>query len=186
MTWIIDEAHTNVGFSARHMGLSTVRGTFKSFTGEIDLDPADLTRATGEVVIDAASIDTRQPDRDAHLKSPDFFDVEKFPKITYKAKSITGSGDTFTVIGDLTIKDVTREVEFKYDHAGEDKDPYGNRKVGGALTGSINRGDFGLTWNVALEAGGLLVSDKIKIEVEAQLAESKAAVAEEAAAESAV
>ncbi|HEV1997263.1 MAG TPA: YceI family protein [Candidatus Dormibacteraeota bacterium] len=186
MTWTIDQAHTNLGFSVRHMGLSTVRGKFTRFSGTIDLDPIDLNRATGEVEIEAASIETGQADRDTHLKSADFFDVDKFPKITFKAKRVSGSGDSLKVTGDLTIKDVTREVEFDYEHAGEGQDPYGNRKVGGALTGSINRGDFGLTWNVALEAGGLLVSDKIKIEVEGQLAESREAIEREVPAEAAV
>ena len=182
MTWTIDSAHTNVGFSVRHMGLSTVRGKFTRFSGEINLDPSDLTRASGTVEIDAASIDTGQADRDNHLRGADFFDVATYPKITFKATQVTGRRGDFAVTGDLTIKDVTREVTFEAEYAGEGQDPFGNHKVGGAVTGTIDRKDFGLTWNVALEAGGLLVGDKIKIEVEGQLVEQKAAVAQEAAA----
>ena len=185
MAWTIDPAHTTVGFSARHMGLSTVRGRFTQFEGSIDADPTDLTRTRGRVEIKTASLDTGNEQRDAHLKSPDFFDVERYPVLVFEVKRIEPEDDgEYRVTGDLTIKDVTREVELEYEHAGEQKDPWGNRKMGGELKGSINRSDWGLTWNVALETGGLLVSDKIKIEVEGQLAESQEAVAEEAGAES--
>jgi polyisoprenoid-binding protein YceI len=185
MSWTIDQAHTNVGFAIKHLGLSTVRGHFASFEGQIDIDPADLTRATGTVEIDVASIDTGQPDRDVHLRSADFFEVEKYPKLSFTVKRVTGGGETWKVVGDLTIRDVTREVELDAEFAGEGVDPYGNRKIGGSLTGSISRGDFGLKWNVpAQAAGGLLVGDRVKLEIEGQLAESKEAVAEEVAAES--
>lgn len=185
MAWTIDPAHTTVGFSARHMGLSTVRGRFTDFAGTVDVDPSDLPRTRGKVEIRTASVDTGNEQRDGHLKSGDFFDVEHFPVMTFDVKSIAHKGGSdYEVTGDLTIKDVTREVRLDYEHAGEGKDPWGNRKLGGTLTGSISRADWGLTWNVALEAGGLLVSDKIKIEVEGQLAESKEAVKEEASAES--
>jgi polyisoprenoid-binding protein YceI len=183
MTWTIDQAHTTVGFSVRHMGLSTVRGKFTRFDGSIDLDPADLTRAGGNIEIQTASIDTGNADRDTHLRSGDFFDAVQFPTINFAVKRVTGSGDTFQVTGDLTIKGITHEVELKAEFAGEGRDPYGNRKIGGELTGTINRKDWDLTWNVPLEAGGLLVGDKVKLEIEGQLAESKAAVEAEAAAE---
>lgn len=176
MAWEIDPAHTTVGFSARHMGLSTVRGRFTEFDGSIEVDPGDITSATGRVEVDLASVETGNRDRDAHLRSADFFDVERFPKMVFVPRSVTPSGDdTFKVVGDLTIKDITREIQLRYEHAGEGVDPYGNRKIGGTLTGTIRRSDWGLTWNVALEAGGWLVSDKIKLEIDGQLAESKGA-----------
>src|SRR5688500_16105609 len=185
MAWTIDTAHTTVSFVARHMGLSKVRGQFTKFDGQIEGDPSDITTAKARFEVDLASVDSGNPDRDGHLKSADFFDVEKFPKMTFVSKSITGSGEDYKVVGDLTIKDLTKEVELDYEHGGEGVDPYGNRKLGGTLTGTIKRSDWGLTWNVALEAGGLLVSDNIKIEVDLQVAESKEAVEQEAELESA-
>ena len=185
MAWKLDPAHTTIGFSVRHMGLSKVRGRFTSFSGSIDVDPSDLTTARGEVEIDTVSIDTGNADRDAHLRGPDFFDVESHPKMTFVAKSVTRgkAEDAYRVVGDLTIKGVTKEVELELEYAGEGVDPYGNRRVGGSLSGTIKRSDWGLTWNVALETGGWLVSDNIKIEIEGQLAESADAVQETAEAE---
>ncbi len=183
MAWTIDPAHTTVGFSARHMGLSTVRGRFTRFGGEVEVDPRDLTRTRGRAEIETASVDTGNADRDAHLKGADFFDVERCPKIVFEVKRVTGGSGEYRVFGDLTIKDVTREVELEYEHAGDRVDPFGNRELGGDLSGAINRSDWGLTWNVALEAGGFLVSDRIKIEVEGQLAETPEAVREEVSAE---
>lgn len=184
MPWTIDPAHTTVGFSARHMGLSTVRGGFKSFRGEVELDAADLTKTRGRAEIDAASIDTGNADRDNHLRGPDFFDAERFPKITFEIKRVTANGDgTFKITGDLEMHGVTREVDLEYEHAGEGRDPFGNHKLGGELRGTVNRRDWGLNWNVALEAGGFLVSDKIRIECAGQLAETPEAVREEVAAE---
>lgn len=184
MAWTIDTAHSTVSFSARHMGLAKVRGQFDTFEGEIDGDPADITTATARFEVDLASVDTGNDDRDAHLRSTDFFDVEKHPKMTFVSKAVTPDGDdTYKVVGDLTIKGVTKPVELTYEHGGEGIDPYGNRKVGGSLTGTIKRSDWGLTWNVALEAGGVLVSDKILIEIDLQVAESKDVVEQEAKAE---
>ena len=184
MAWTIDTAHSTVSFSARHMGLAKVRGQFDTFTGEIDGDPNDITTARGRLEIDLASVDTGNSDRDAHLRSADFFDVEKHPKMTFVSRSVTPAGDgTYKVVGDLTIKGITKEVELTYEHGGDGIDPYGNRKVGGTLTGTIKRSDWGLTWNVALETGGWLVSDKIQIEVDLQVAASPEAVEEEARAE---
>lgn len=181
MGWTFDPAHTTMGFSARHMGLSTVRGQFRRFTGTIELDPDNLTKTRGRVEIDAASIDTGDAQRDEHLRSPDFFDVERYPTIVFEPTSIERiGGNLYRVRGNLTIKDVTREVELTYEHAGEAVDPYGNRKLGGRLTGTIKRSDWGLTWNVALETGGWLVSDKIDLEIEGQVAESQEAVEQEA------
>ena len=183
MAWNIDPAHTSVGFVARHLGLSKVRGQFSSFRGEVEGDPSDVTTATGWFEVDMKSIDTGNGDRDAHLKSADFFDVEKFPTMRFVGKKIEGAGDRYRVTGDLTIKDVTKEVTLDYEHGGEVTDPFGNRKVGGTLTGTVKRSEWGLTWNVPLESGGWLVSDNIKLEIELQVAESKAAIEEEAKAE---
>jgi len=177
MSWTIDPAHTTVGFSAKHLGLSTVRGKFTKFDGELDVDLNDLTTARGHVEIDTASIDTGHEQRDGHLRSPDFFDVEKYPTITFDVKSVAKGtdDDSFRVTGGLTIKDVTKDVTLDYEHAGEGTDPYGNRKAGGSLSGTINRADWGLRWNVPLGGGGLLVSEKIKLEIDGQIAEAKEA-----------
>lgn len=183
MAWTIDPGHTSVGFVARHMGLSKVRGQFKSFRGELDGDPADITTATARFEVDMASVDTGSPDRDTHLKSADFFDVETFPTMTFVSRSITKDGDDYKVTGDLTIKDVTKPVELTYEHGGDLQDPFGNRKLGGTLSGTIKRTDWGLTWNVPLDSGGWLVSEKIRLEIDLQVAESPGAAAEEADAE---
>ena len=180
MAWTVDPAHTNVGFSVRHMGLSTVRGRFTNFDGGVEGDPSDVSTANARLEIDTASIDTGNEGRDEHLRSPDFFDVERFPKMMFVTKSITPKGgDRYRVVGDLTIKDVSREIELEYEHAGEGVDPYGNRRLGGTLTGTIKRSDWGLTWNVALETGGWLVGDKIKLEIDVQVTESQDAVEQE-------
>jgi polyisoprenoid-binding protein YceI len=166
------------------MGLAKVRGQFKRFDGSIEGDPATIDSAEGRFEVDLASVDTGNPDRDAHLRSADFFDVEKFPTMTFVSKSVSRDGDTYRVLGDLTIKGITKEVALDYEHGGEGVDPYGNRKIGGTLTGTIKRSDWDLTWNVALETGGWLVSDKISIEIDLQVAESKEVVELEAKAES--
>ena len=184
MAWTIDSAHTTVGFSVRHLGLSRVRGQFTRFNGQVDLDGADLTTARGRVEIDVASIDTGNADRDQHLRSADFFDVENHPTMVFQLKRVEPDrDDRFRVTGDLTIRGVTHEVQLDYEHSGTQQDPWGNRKLGGELRGQINRFDWNLNWNVALEAGGVLVGDKVNIEVDGQLAESKEAIQEEAAAE---
>ncbi|MDQ4145496.1 MAG: YceI family protein [Actinomycetota bacterium] len=183
MAWTVDTAHTTVGFMARHMGLSKVRGQFTSFRGEVDGDPTDITTARARFEVDMASVESGSPDRDAHLKSADFFDVEKYPTMTFVSKIVRRDGDGYKVVGDLTIKDTTREVELDYEHGGDLQDPFGNRKVGGTLTGTIKRSEWGLSWNVPLDSGGWLVSDKIALEIDLQVAESKKAVEEEAAAE---
>lgn len=184
MAWTVDTAHSTVGFAARHMGLAKVRGEFKSFRGAIEVDPQDLTTARGRLEVDMASVDTGEEKRDEHLRSPDFFDVEQFPTMVFETSSVSkASDDHYKVVGDLTIKGASREVELDYEHGGEGVDPYGNKKVGGTLSGTIKRSDWGLTWNVALETGGWLVSDKIAIEIDLQIAESQEAVAEAAEGE---
>ncbi len=184
MSWTLDPHHTTVGFSAKHLGVATVRGRFDTVDAEIALDnPEDPTTASGTVTVDAASINTSNPQRDGHLRSEDFLDVEKHPTITFAVKSVARSGDGFTVVGDLTIKDVSEEIELAYEHNGTVVDPYGNTKVGGTLTGTIDRTRWGLRWNVPLGGGGLLVSEKIKLEIDGELAQDKEEVAESAQAE---
>ncbi|HET9050372.1 MAG TPA: YceI family protein [Candidatus Dormibacteraeota bacterium] len=187
MTWTIDTAHTSVGFSAKHLGLSTVRGQFTSFRGDVDIpDSGDLTKATGRVVIDTASIDTGNPQRDGHLRAGDFFNTEAYPEMVFDLRGVEAAGeDRYRVTGDLTLLGVTRPVTLDFEHNGIVVDPFGNTKLGGTLTGTINRSDWGLKWNVPLGGGGLLVSEKVKIEVDGQLAKSKEAVAEEVAQETA-
>ena len=183
MAWTIDTAHTDVAFVARHLGLSKVRGHFTSFRGEVEGDLQDLTTVRGRVEVDMASVETGSPDRDAHLKSADFFDVEKHPTMVFETTRVERDGDTYRVLGDLTIKGITKPVELDYEHGGDGVDPYGNHKIGGTLTATVNRRDWGLDWNVRLDAGGLLVSEKIKIEIDFQLAESNEAVEQEDEAE---
>lgn len=187
MNWSLDPAHTSISFSAKHLGVATVRGHFTKVDAEIQLDdPDDPTTASGTVTIDAASIDTGNAQRDAHLRAADFLDVEKFPTITFTAKSVRPTGDgVFKVTGDLTIKDVTREVTLDYEHNGLVVDPFGNTKVGGTLTGTIDRTQWGLNWNVPLGGGGLLVSEKIKLEIDGELAAQKEAAVESAQQEAA-
>jgi polyisoprenoid-binding protein YceI len=184
MAWTIDTAHTTVGFNARHMGLAKVRGQFDKFEGSIEGDPSRIEDAKGRFEVDLASVNTGNADRDAHLRSADFFDVEKHPKMVFESRDVTRDGSDYKVVGDLTIKGITKPVELSYEHGGEGVDPYGNRKIGGTLTGTLKRSDWDLTWNVALETGGWLVSDKIQIEIDLQVAESKDVVELEAKAES--
>ena len=179
-TWQIDTAHTNVEFAVKHLMISTVKGRFGDvngmLTGSLE-DPADFTL---DVTIDTQSIDTRQAQRDAHLRSPDFFDVENFPTIKFVGKSITGdvTGE-FTLVGELTIRDVTREIALDVTNEGSLTDPWGNARIGFSAKTRIDRKDFGLQWNQALEAGGFVVGDEIKISVDVELtavaAESTAA-----------
>lgn len=184
MAWTIDPAHTTVGFSARHLGLTTVRGRFTDFSGTIDIDPDDLTRASGSVTVELNSVDTGNEQRDAHLRGSDFFGGEERPTMTFTVTSVRPAGDGYTVAGDLTIKGVTRPVELTLEDVGQAPDPWGGRRLGGTLRGVIDRRDWGLKWNVALDAGGLLVSDKIKIEVDGQLTEVTEPASAQAAAAS--
>jgi len=185
MAWSLDPHHTSVAFSAKHLGVATVRGRFTNVDAEVELDdPNDPTTGRGTITLDAASIDTGSEQRDGHLRSADFLDVEKYPTITFTVKSVKPAGaDVFKVTGDLTITGKTREVTLDYEHSGVVTDPFNNTKVGGTLTGTINRSDWGLKWNVPLGNGGLLVSDRIKLEIDGELAEIKEAVAAGAQAE---
>jgi len=167
--WQIDPAHTGVEFAVKHMMISTVKGRFGDVSGTITLDEADLSGSSVEVDIDVASIDTRQADRDAHLRSADFFDVENHPKITYRSRRVEVVGENrFRVIGDLTIRGETREVVLDATFEGRGKDPWGNEKAGFTAQAVIDRRDFGLTWNAALETGGILVGNEVKINLEIQ------------------
>ncbi len=169
-TYQIDPTHTLAEFSVKHMMFTTVKGQFGKVSGEIHFDEADPTRSSVVAQVETASIDTREPQRDAHLRSPDFFDAEKFPVITFKSKRIerNGSDSQFRVIGDLTIRDVTREVVLDSVYLGQNKDPWGGTRAHFTGTATINRKDFGLQWNVPLEAGGWLVGDTVKIDLEVE------------------
>jgi polyisoprenoid-binding protein YceI len=176
--WNIDAAHSGINFSIRHMVVSKVRGRFAKYTGRVDLDDADLTRSVVEATIDAASIDTGTAQRDAHLRSPDFFDVEKFPEIRFRSKRIDKLEEArYRVTGELTIRDVTREVSLDVEYGGRAKDPWGNERVGFVAKGLLDRKEFGLGWNQLLEAGGVLVGDRVDIELEVQAVKAAAAQA---------
>ena len=172
-TYNVDTTHSEIGFTVRHMMFAKVRGQFKTWTAKLAYDAASPAKSTIEVEIDTASVDTREDKRDGHLRSPDFFDAEKFPKMIFKSKKIEGSGGHYKVTGDLTIRDQTHEVVLDVEQTGSGKDPWGNDRLGFAGKGAISRGEWGLKWNQALEAGGVLVSDKVDIEVEAQVVEKK-------------
>lgn len=171
--WALDPTHSQIEFTVRHMMFAKVKGAFNSFRAEIEADPEDLTTADVTFTIDASSVDTNNEDRDNHLRSADFFDVENYPNLVFVAKKIAKTGDgVYDVTGDMTIRGVTREETFKVTYNGSGKDPWGNVKAGFSAEGSINRKDYGLTWNAALETGGVLVGDEIKIAMEIQAAQA--------------
>jgi polyisoprenoid-binding protein YceI len=176
--WHIDATHSGINFSIRHMVVSKVRGRFAKYTGAINIDDNDITRSVVEASIDAASIDTGAPQRDEHLRSADFFDAEKFPELRFRSKRIEKiSGDDnarYRLIGDLTVRDVTREVELDVEYGGRAKDPWGNERIGFIAKTTLDRKDFGLKWNQALEAGGVLVGDRVDIELEVQAVKAAA------------
>ena len=168
--WAIDRAHSSIGFEARHMLVTRVRGQFKEFEAELNIDEQDLTKSSAVITIKAASIDTNEPQRDAHLRSADFFDVEKYPTIRFATKRIEKVGDNrYRIVGDLTIKDVTREVAFDAEVFGPAKNPWGMEVISVSAEAKIDRKEFGLTWNAALEFGGWLVGDEVKLIFEAEL-----------------
>ena len=168
-TWNIDPAHSGIHFSIRHMVVSKVRGRFTAYAGSVALDEADVTRSVVEATVDASSIDTGTPQRDQHLRSADFFDVEKFPQLRFRSTRIEKVDDgRYRVTGELTIRDVTREVSLDVEYGGRAKDPWGNERVAFGAKTSVDRKDFGLAWNQVLEAGGVLVGDRVDIELEVQ------------------
>jgi len=162
-TWNIDPTHTSIGFSVRHAMVSKVRGTFADFSGALTIDGVDLAASSAELTIQAASIDTQNADRDGHLVSADFLDVENFPTLTFTSTAVTVDGPDVAVTGDLTIRGVTRSVTVNYEYIGTSMDPFGFTRVGFEGTAKISRKDFGLTWNAALETGGVLVGDEITL-----------------------
>jgi len=169
-TWNIDPAHSVAEFKVKHMMISNVKGQFAKLSGALTLDESDRTRSRVEVVIEAASIETRDAQRDGHLKSPDFLDVEKFPTLSFRSTGIGSvEGKVESVEGDLTIRGVTRKVVFSVEGpTPPTKDPWGNTRLGVSATTKINRKDFGLTWNAALETGGILVGDEVTITLEVE------------------
>jgi len=167
MTWTVDPMHTQVEFSAKHMGIMTVKGAFTGLTTDINFNEDDFTASSVEATVDASTLSTHDNQRDGHLKSPDFLDVEHFPTITFKSTRIERAAhDQYRMTGDLTIKNVTRPVSLDVVYSGQAKDPMGNMHAGFSAYTTINRKDWGLTWNVALETGGLLVGDQITIALE--------------------
>lgn len=173
MTWQIDEIHTHIGFSVKHMMVSTVRGQFKQYKGKLVLDPADFTRSSFEGEIEVASIDTGNGQRDDHLRTSDFFDAANYPQITFKSTKIErkagGAEGEYLVYGDLTIRGVTRPVAFDVEFFGTSKNPWGKTVAGLSARATINRKDFGVSYNALLETGGVAVGEKVKIELEAEL-----------------
>jgi polyisoprenoid-binding protein YceI len=168
--WEIDSAHTSAQFSVKHLMVSTVRGHFRKVTGTVVFDDADLTRSSVQVEIDASSLETGEPKRDGHLRSADFFDVEKFPKLTFRSTRIARAGSEFTVTGDLTMHGVTRPVTLTAEAPSAPmKDPYGRVVRGVSATGKLNRKDWDLGWNAALETGGVLVGEEVKLQIDAEL-----------------
>lgn len=172
--WTLDQAHSAVDFSIKHMMIANVKGSFKSFDAVIEADTADLTTAELSFTVDLASIDTRNEDRDNHLRSADFFDVENHPKLTFTATNIVSKGDgEYDVTGDLTLHGVTKSETITVTYEGSGKDPWGAEKAGFSADGVLKRSDYGLTWNAALETGGVLVGDKVKIHLEIQAAKAE-------------
>ena len=166
-TYVLDPTHSRIGFVARHAMVTKVRGSFSDFTATAELDFADPSRSTASVEIAAASIDTGQPQRDEHLRTNDFFDVPSFPTWTFTSTSVEAtSDDAFVLHGDLTIKGTTQPVSIDFEHTGTATDVYGNLRAGFEGRATINRKDFGVTWNAPLEAGGVLVGDKIVLELD--------------------
>ncbi|MCY1045655.1 YceI family protein [Corallococcus sp. bb12-1] len=173
--WNIDTTHTGIHFSVRHMVVAKVRGSFQKFSGTLTLDEKDPTASSVSVSIETASIHSGVEQRDNHLRSPDFFDAAKFPAITFQSTKVEkASGDGLRVTGNLTLRDITREVVLEAEQLGVAKDPWGNTKAAFEAKTFINRSDFGLTWNQALEAGGVLVGEKIEIALEVQAAKAQA------------
>lgn len=167
-TFVIDKSHSEALFTVRHL-ITKVRGHFRDFAGTLQMDEAQPERSSVSVTIQAASIDTNEPNRDTHLKSPDFFDVEKTPTITFTSRSITASGNQqFAVTGTLTMHGVSKEVTLPVSFQGFAKDPWGNRRAGFEAEVVLNRKDFGLNWNAALEAGGFLVGDEVRVSLSIQ------------------
>ena len=177
MSWNIDPAHAQITFSARHMMIMNVSGRFENFEGSVEFDEQNPTNSSVDVNIEAASLNTNEAQRDEHLKSPDFLQVEEYPYITFKSKRVEKIDDSHgRIIGDLTIRDVTNEVVLETEYLGQAQSPWGTTSAGFNAHTKINRKDFGLTWNVALETGGVLVGDEVSINIELELVKQPEAV----------
>ncbi|MEJ7837458.1 MAG: YceI family protein [Thermomicrobiales bacterium] len=168
-TWAIDAAHSSLEFAVKHMVFATAKGRFAEFSGTIDFDPANVAASAVDVEIKVASISTNQAQRDAHLNSADFFETDVFPTATFKSTAVSGSPDKLKIAGDLTIKGVTRAVILDGEFLGQGVNPYGVTVAGFSATTKVNRAEFGLTYNAALEAGGVMVGDDIKLSIELEL-----------------
>ncbi|HEX3597907.1 MAG TPA: YceI family protein [Polyangiaceae bacterium] len=169
MAWQLDGVHTHVGFSVKHMMVTTVRGQFRSYRGTVNLDPKDFTRSTFEGEIDVTSIDTGNNDRDNHLRSNDFFDAPNHPKIEFKSSRIESKGDgEYTVHGAITIRGVTKPIALDVEYLGTSKNPYGKTVAGLSVRGNLNRKDFGVAFNAVLETGGVAVGDKVTLQVDVE------------------
>jgi polyisoprenoid-binding protein YceI len=176
--WQIDPAHTSVGFAVKHLMISTVKGQFQTVRGTVRMDGEDPLGGSAEVEIDVASISTANSQRDDHLRSPDFFDVARFPVIAFKSRRMErGPDGEFRLIGDLTIRNVTKEVALTVTYEGATMDPWGGRRTGFSATGRIKRSDFGIVWNQLIEAGGVAVGDEIRMTFDVQLVKQEAAKA---------
>ena len=174
-TYTIDPSHSRMGFVARHAMVTKVRGSFNEFEGSGHFDAEDPSRSHLQLTIQAASIDTRNADRDAHLRSNDFFDMETYPTITFVSTGVTRTGDgAYRVTGDLTIKGVSRPITVELEYTGTAVDPFGNQRIGFEGTTTVNRKDWGVNWNAALEAGGVLVSEKVTLEFDVSAIRSAA------------
>lgn len=168
--WAVDATHTEVHFKIKHLVISTVTGSFKTFSGTATFGDDNFSNAAVSFTIDPASIDTNQSQRDGHLVSPDFFDVAQFPEIVFHSTGMTKvKGDHYKLLGNLTMKGVTRPIELDAEYGGSAKDGYGNTKMGFEVTGTIHRKDFGLNWNMALEAGGVTLGEDVKLIANVQL-----------------
>ena len=167
--WTIDQAHSEIHFKVKHMMITTVTGSFGSFKGGAETDGDDFENANITFTAETGSINTNAPDRDAHLRSGDFFESEKYPQLSFTGTTKKQSDDEYELTGTLTIKDASKPVTLKAEFGGVGKDPWGNTKAGFSISGKINRKEFGLNWNAALEAGGVLVSEDVKLLAEVQL-----------------
>jgi len=167
-TWKLDPSHSTIEFVAKHMMITTVKGRFTEFDGTIVADEQNLGDSKVDVVMKAASLDTRSDQRDQHLRSPDFLHVEEFEDVTFHSTSVSGTKEKFQVTGDLTIRGTTKPITLDVEFGGEGKDPWGGTRASFSAHGKFDRRDYGLTWNVALETGGILVSNEVKINIEAQ------------------
>lgn len=173
MSWVTDSVHSHIGFSVKHAMVSTVRGQFKSYRATtVALDPQDFTRSSFAGEIDVASIETGNADRDAHLRNNDFFDAPNHPKITFQSTSISAAGEgTYEVVGDLTMRGVTQSVKLEVEYNGVAKNPYGQMVSGFSARGTINRKDFGVSFNAILDTGGVAVGEKVKLELDVEFSQ---------------